>query len=245
MNPAGLQLYTVRDDTSENMEKTLRAVRELGYQTIELAGFGNSEPGAIHCTLEEIGLTASAAHISLDDLEHRLDEVFSEMRKIGCTKIVCPYLPEERRMNAKDYHELASLLNQIDEACKMAGFMLVYHHHDFEFLEYDGKTGMDILLNETSLSIEADVYWLAKVGLNPGEWIKSHHDRIVLLHLKDMNSTGDFAVLGEGDLDLTGIMQAAQKCHLDGWFVEQDESRGRAMDDVAKSMAYLKAQGWA
>ena len=35
----GIQLYSVRDTTPKDMEGTLRALSEMGYTSVEFAGF--------------------------------------------------------------------------------------------------------------------------------------------------------------------------------------------------------------
>ena len=39
MTEYGLQLYSVRDAMQENMAETIKKVAELGYKTVETAGF--------------------------------------------------------------------------------------------------------------------------------------------------------------------------------------------------------------
>ena len=39
--PYSIQLYTLRDLTAKDMPGTLRKVADIGYKTVELAGYGN------------------------------------------------------------------------------------------------------------------------------------------------------------------------------------------------------------
>lgn len=247
MNRIGLQLYTLREETAEDMEAVLRDAAGLGYEAVEFAGYGNLTPADIRRVLDELNLAAAASHIPLDQLENNLYEVIREQKVIGSPAIVCPFLPEERRKNAEDYVKLAQFLNETGARCAAEGLRFVYHHHDFEFKSFEGRTGMSILREETdadAVSFEADVYWLAKVGEDPASWLLDHKPRLSLIHLKDMGEDGSFAALGDGVLDLEAIVKASLDCPLDCWIVEQDETVGPAIESVKKSMAFLKERRW-
>lgn len=238
MAGVGVQLYTLRDEVDKDMEAVLRRVKDLGYQSVEFAGFGNLDANRVKTLLDELGLVAAASHISLDRLQNELDTVIEEQKQIGCRVIVCPYLTEDQR---GEYEKLAAFLNQAGAVCQDAGLEMVYHHHDFEFEKMaDGRTGMEILMTETSpdlVSFEADVYWLKQSGHGPVKWLKDHKDRIRFVHLKDMTEDGHFAPVGAGTLDIPGIIATLD---IDHWLVEQDETEGSAFDSVEASIRYLK-----
>ena len=40
----GIQLYSVRDDAERDLDATLRALSEMGYEGVELAGFYGRSP---------------------------------------------------------------------------------------------------------------------------------------------------------------------------------------------------------
>ncbi len=247
LDGVGLQLYTLREETGKGMEDVLRRVADMGYAAVEFAGYGDLPPVKARQLLDELNLTAAASHVPLDQLEANLADVIEDQKTIGSTAIVCPFLPEERRQSAADYVSLAQFFNEAGERCKAEGLRFVYHHHDFEFESFDGTAGMEILLRETDpefVFFEADVYWLAKVGIDPAVWLRDHRDRLSLIHLKDMGTDGSFAALGDGVLDLEAIVKAGQACSIDWWLVEQDETPGPAIDSVKKSMAFLKEKGW-
>ena len=47
MLPIAIQLYSLRDDMANDVEKTLKSVKALGYDGVELAGFCGKTPEEI------------------------------------------------------------------------------------------------------------------------------------------------------------------------------------------------------
>ena len=58
----GLQMYSVRDVTKENLKDALRQVAEMGYKHVEFAGFFGNTAEDVKAWLDEFGLAASATH---------------------------------------------------------------------------------------------------------------------------------------------------------------------------------------
>ena len=55
----GLQLYSVRDITKENLKDALRQVAEMGYTYVEFAGFFGNSAEDVKAWLDEYGLKVS------------------------------------------------------------------------------------------------------------------------------------------------------------------------------------------
>ena len=54
--PFALQLYTVRDHMSEDAAGTLKRVKEIGYDNVELAGTAGLSPAEFKAILDDVGL---------------------------------------------------------------------------------------------------------------------------------------------------------------------------------------------
>ena len=65
--PVALQLYSVRDNLEKDFEGTLKKVKELGFQGVEFAGLYGHDADTVKNLLEEIGLCAVSAHITIDE----------------------------------------------------------------------------------------------------------------------------------------------------------------------------------
>ena len=63
--PVALQLYSVRGDIDQDFEGTLRAVKDMGYDGVELVGLYGRKPEDVRKAAEAVGL-AVAGNVLLD-----------------------------------------------------------------------------------------------------------------------------------------------------------------------------------
>jgi len=236
----GLQLYTVRDTLDADLEGTLRTVAAIGYREVELAGLPGITAQAMRASLKRHGLDAPSMHASYDRLRRDFDAVLEEARVLGATYLVCPSVDAEERKTAQDWKRVCQALNRIGQVVRNRGLVLAYHNHDFEFVPFaDGSTPFHLLMTETDprdVKLELDVYWVAKAGLDPVQYLKGGRDRILLVHLKDLASDGSTVEVGGGVLDFGRIVRTALLAGVKHLFVEQDT----AVDPLASIGASLR-----
>ncbi|MDZ4717030.1 MAG: sugar phosphate isomerase/epimerase [Roseiflexaceae bacterium] len=247
-HPISLQMYTLREETARDFVGTLEKVAELGYGAVELAGYGNLTPTQLRAEVDRLGLRVSGAHTSIDRLEGDLDQVISELQTLGARYAICPWLGPNRRPDAEGYKTLAASLNTIGAACAKAGLTFAYHHHDFELKRFGDTTGLHIILNESDPALvkaEIDVYWAAYAGFDPIALLHEFSGRVPLVHLKDMTPEPErtFAEVGQGTLDIPGIIAAADAAGAEWLIVEQDRCQRPALESIRMSREYLKSLG--
>ena len=250
MQSATLQLYTVRDMTARDFAGTVKKVAGIGYKFVELAGFGNlKEAKAARQALDDAGLKACSAHYAIDVLEKNAEQVLADAEALGIDTVVCPFLPEDRRRDARGYEATAKVLQRAAEQLHGMGVVLGYHNHDFEFKKFDGKYGFDILMENTPAHLvvaEIDVYWVKFADVDPAAYINKLGDRVRLLHLKDMAAGPEkrFAPIGTGIIDFKAIFAAAEKNGVRWGIVEQDRTFDKAtLDAIKTSLENLKKLG--
>jgi sugar phosphate isomerase/epimerase len=245
-----IQMYTLRDLAGYDMPGTLRSVAEIGYRQVELAGFGSlKSAGEVRKALDDAGLKVSGGHVGIEELESRLNYVMDEQDVLGNKTIIVPWLEERRRRDAAAYEQVADSLSRIGAAIQGRGFALAYHHHDFEFKSFGGRSGFDILFDRADRNLvkaELDVYWARRGGQDPVTLIHKMGSRVLLVHLKDLaaGAEGRFAPVGSGTLDFAGILAAAGKAGVRFGIVEQDDCYGEApLAAVKRSFEYLRKLG--
>ncbi|RLQ93820.1 sugar phosphate isomerase/epimerase family protein [Falsibacillus albus] len=242
--PVAVQMYTLREESEKDFAGTLKKVAELGFDGVEFAGYGDMSVKEVRALLDELGLKAASSHVSIDELESSLDQVIADQKVLGSSYVVCPYLEEERRTEAA-YHKLISFLDEAGEKCRREGITLCYHNHDFELERLsDGRKALEAIFADTqkeNVMTELDVYWLAKAGENPVEWIRSYENRSPLVHLKDMTNDeeGFFAELGTGGVDIDSVLNTGEEAGVEWWIVEQDASRRTPFESIEISLKYL------
>ena len=269
MLPVMLQLYNVREELKKDFDGTLEEVARIGYKYVELALAQSFEKTAsqFKASLDRVGLTAISAHVPYRDMKADPENVISFHIDIGCKYIVVPYLLDEDRSTGPHYEEVKKDIAHLGEVVNICGGTLLYHNHEFEFVDYKGKYALDDLFESIPaelLQTEIDVCWVKVSEVDPAEYILKYTGRSPVVHLKDFDSSDGktvkaeyeligeakkaraagsfpFRALGHGILDIPGIIKAAEKAGTQWLVVEQDlPSPGKTSIECAKdSFDYL------
>ncbi len=267
MLPVAIQLYSLRDDMANDVESTLRSVKDFGYDGVELAGFCGKTPEEMKKLLDEIGLTPISAHISLYELREDAEKLINDYKVLGCNHLVVPGLALEDRPGKEGFFEVVKDLEKFGALMRSYGMTLSYHNHDFEFVKMDnGEYGFDYLYGNTSpdnLKMQQDTCWVRVAGEDPVKYLEKYKNRCPLLHLKDFvgqksdnmynligidetkkeaPKTFEFRPVGCGVQDFAAIIDSAEKNGVEWLIVEQDEpSMGKTPMECAKiSIDFLR-----
>ena len=240
----GLQLYTVRDETARDFPLALRRVAEMGYKGVEFAGYGKVPSREMSALLADLGLQTFGSHVGLSLLEQNLNYEIEYCLDIGCPYIAIPTLPPQwRSRDGNGYRRLAAHLNAIGQRCHQQGISLVYHNHDFDFVQDEGQYLLDILLAETDpayLQLELDSGWAAYSGVDTPSYLQRYAGRVPLIHLKDLTPERAFAEIGDGTLDIAAYYKAALASGIRYYLVENDTPRYPSLESVQRSLENLK-----
>lgn len=246
--PLAVQMYTLRDFGS-SFEERLRAVSEAGYAAVELVGTHGCTPDEMRTALDRFGLRAISSHIALDKLQYELDDTISFARAIGNDTLVMPYLtPEQRPGDAAGWTALGERLGEIGRTCRERGLQLLYHNHDFEMAELDGKLAIDWLLGATDgdhLGFEPDVAWMVRAAADPMAVLGRYVGRCPRVHVKDLAAPGQnvaeqgWVAVGRGTLDWGPLLRAARAAGAEWFIVEHDHplDAPRALRDSFEFLA--------
>ena len=242
--PFALQLYTVRDALQENPERTLRAVKEMGYDHVELAGTAGLPPEAFKKMLDETGLKPVSTHTSLEELGRNPSSTIEYCRTFGvCFAVVGAGEPDKEAWLAA-----AKKMDEGGARLQEAGVQLCYHNHSHEFRLFDGETAMDLLFDHTApehLAAELDLFWVAHAGVDVVSVLRKYAGRCPLLHVKDMAPAGVkpiFANLGSGTMDWPPIIEAAREAGAQWYIVEQDDCPGDPLESARAGAEFMAKQ---
>lgn len=251
----GAQMYSVRDhtQTAEEMLVTLKALKAMGYNTCQLSGHNREIPAEqIKDMLDETGMQCVSTHISFQEMEEDLDKVIATHKLWGCEYPGIGGLPVEYRGGPDGYREFAKRASKVADKLLDNGMHFVYHNHAFEFQRHqpEGKTGLEILFEETSPSLmfELDLFWVQRGGGSPLEWIKKVEGRMDVVHFKEMNGTADnqstMAPIGKGNMNWSAIMDACDEIGVKYALIEQDNAvQLGSLDCMLYSLMTLKKLG--
>jgi sugar phosphate isomerase/epimerase len=266
--PVGIQLYMVNADLTKDPAGTLKKIADIGYSEVETAGLGKLSAAQFRDLLRDAGLRTPSAHLGFgtEDTGKLLDDA----KTLGVEYVVSSMLPPKdegmpaffmslNSLSADDFRRIAAKANEIGQRAKAAGMQYAYHNHNFEFRDVgDGKTGYDILLEETDASVvkfETDCGWMKVGGKDPIEYLRRHGNRIAMLHAKDFKNitkpvTALFSQdrpipteLGRGSIDYKPIVDAGLKAGVKHIFVEQEPpfKEVPAMEAAEIDCRYLKS----
>ena len=249
-----IQLYTVRDVISKDLEKTFEKLAELGFTELEIYGYDGNFFGKTAKEFKQIlsdnGLKVISSHhrTGITDKEDgtllkNWDKTLEDLNIIGSKYAVCSYLPEAER-TLENYKKLPEILENAGKTSKQNEIQLAYHNHDFEFLRMNEKHNFyDFILENTSsdlVKMELDLYWISKAGLDPLTYFEKYPKRFPLWHVKDMKAeTKNFAEIGNGTIDFKRIFEAKEKAGLKHWFLEQDSTDKDIFESITISKKYI------
>lgn len=240
--PIALELYTVRDETARDFAGTVERVAALGYGAVEFAGYGDLPAPAMRDLLERTGLQAASTHVGLAALEADLAREIDYCLTIGCRYLVLPWLAPDRRDPAS-LAALAPRLNEFGLQCKEQGITFGYHNHNFEFEQEEGTYLLDRLLDSTDpelVTLEFDVYWAAYAGVDPITYLRQRSGRVPILHMKDMAPDRSFCEVGDGTLDIAGLVSAGSQAGVQWLIVENDKPVMPSLESAARSLSNLR-----
>jgi inosose dehydratase len=142
-------------------------------------------------------------------------------------------------LEAEGWKALARNVNDAVRRCADRGWTATLHHHTCTDVESPAEIAR--LLADTDIDITLDTGHLIVGGGDPVEGVSRWSSRINHLHLKDARSAiiADalasgagmievwsrrvFVPIGDGDLDVAGVVAALQRSSYSGWaVVEQD-----------------------
>jgi sugar phosphate isomerase/epimerase len=142
-------------------------------------------------------------------------------------------------------------LKKTAEEMKKNGITLLFHNHWKEFNEKEGKTVLNIFLdNIPDLGMELDVGWACYAKQDPLALMEKYKGRIKLLHFKDIGKgvekgqPGFFVPAGEGIVPLDDVVAKAQEIGMDfnlPLLQDQDGSDGDMLFDARLGAMNLSA----
>lgn len=223
----GIQLYTVREQMAADAPATLERLARIGYDEVEFAGYHDHSPERLRRLLDDLGLRAPSAHISLDGMRSNAAQLIEDAQVMGHDYLVLGWLAPPDRKTLDQYRQHAALCNRFGEQCRAAGIQFAYHNHEFEFETLEGRRPMDLLLAETEadlVKMELDFYWISYAGADPFEYFVRHPGRYPLCHVKDMAADRRMTDVGAGTIDFATLFAAAEAAGMQHYFVERDDS---------------------
>lgn len=205
----GLQMYSVRDITNEDLKGALEKVASIGYKAVEFAGFFGNSAKDVRGWLDELGLKASGTHTPVQALTDDYDATVAYHKELGCSTVIIPSadLATKEKVDA-----FIDTVNALQPRLAADGLTLHYHNHAFEFQpNQDGVVSFDELVRRTNVMLEIDTYWVFVGGRDPLELLDELSERVKVIHVKDGQQGGEGTPLGLGAAPVKAVWEKSQK----------------------------------
>lgn len=242
----GLELYSVRDAMKRDPERTLAAVRSMGYREVELLwSFGNfgRTPREVKRTLDAEGLVAPSAHIDPRLILGDWAKALEDAALLGHDSLIAPSIPGEAARTLDGWRSWAELFNAAGERARTAGIWLAFHNEPSHQRAIDGVIPYDLFLARTHPTLvrqQLDVGNMTMGGGDPLRYLRRHGDRYWSFHLKDVVSDGSRDTdLGKGSVPLRQILAAIPDIDRKPCYVEQEGSDD-PMESARRNCEYLQ-----
>lgn len=269
----GIQLYGVRNTLAEDFEGTLKALKDMGYDYVEFAGYHDKTSAEIKEILDRYDLKCVSVHQGIAFFDEDMDKGIEFLRGFGVKYCVIPWF--QNLANTDKWDASVAAFKKVGAALKAKGMKLGYHNHDFEFKVYEGKYLHDYIFDDVGRDLifpEIDTCWVHYAGLRPEDKLREFKGEMPVVHLKDFvckNLAGgpvydliatdgkelgggskdadgfEFCPLGRGRQDFPTILAACEECGVETVIVEQDRTYdGMSEMEAARiSREYLRSLG--
>jgi sugar phosphate isomerase/epimerase len=259
--PLGVQLYMVGTELKADPAGTLKKLRAIGYRHVECFSLAGLTAAGFRKALDDADLKCHSTHLMFTSSE--FGPLFAQANTLGAkyvvSSILMPFdeafqmselIGKLSQLKLDDFKRMAAQANQIGKKAKEAGLQYAYHNHNFEFKDYGGQTGYDLILKETDpdlVKLELDCGWMTVGGQDPAAYFKKYPDRYRLFHAKDFvalkpssNSLDPsmhpaITEVGSGKIDWPALVAAAKSAGVQYYYVDHDPPfEGKTAFEAAK-----------
>lgn len=240
-----------------NDRQAITDIAALGYPGIQLrlsaVTTWGDRPAELKALLAAHKLTLvalSSGNVSLDPAreqeelaQHTRNARF--LREAGGKYLqVIDTRPKGRDPVSEDFQRMGRLLTAIGKRSADAGIPLGYHNHMGALGQSPEEVARVLdAADPAVVHLELDTGHYQQAGGDPAEAIRRHAERLLFLHIKDLDASDRFTELGRGRVDFPAVFGALDAIKFDGWGVVELDQSATPKESGAVARRYLEAQG--
>src|SRR5258706_2322877 len=145
----GLETYAVRHAMAQDPERTLAAIRVIGYTDVELLWsfnlFGRT-PQQVAATLKNEGLRAPSCHMSADTIFVGWERSLEKAKILGHQYLFVPDFEDWTKQTLDDWREWAHRLYPAGALPRKARSWLGFHHDAYQPKPLEGPNPVHVFL---------------------------------------------------------------------------------------------------
>lgn len=247
LNRIGLELYAVRNAMKADPERTLAAIRAIGYTDVELLwsfkNFGRSTK-EVRDTLKKEGLKAPSAHMAPETILTDWEQSLDTARQLGHQYLIVPSLPSETSKSLDAWKLWANRFNSAGEVARRAGIWLAFHNEPNHQAKLQGEVPLEVFANALDpkyVRLQLDCGNMLMGGGDPMDFLSRHRSMCWSFHLK--NTVADRSTdteLATGTFDLRAFLAAIPDLAKKPCYVEQEGAKDELVSAKA-NFEYLRA----
>ena len=224
--PIALQLYSVREDCATDLEGTIKAVAEMGYEGVEFAGYHGRSAAELKDLCASLNLGIACSHVGYDTVRgEALAETMAFNKAMGNRYLIVPALAEEHRNSPAAWQQTTASFARIAPDVEAEGLRLGYHNHRWEFEAQDGQIPWDIFCSGTPASVvtQLDVGHCMRGGGDPVAYLERYAGRAQLVHVKEYDPADETTVVGKGVVPWDKVFAACERVGGTEWYIVEHE----------------------
>ena len=201
-----VQSFCLKEELGQDLEKTIRQLKEIGYEGFEPLLVFDEKQGKkpanlfsferlaqLKPILDSCGMVIPTAHagIGFGNFFMPTKKIISSMRR-ACEEYGIRYFVVGGLFkNARGARAWAKVCSAVAEGIKDYGCTIVYHNHDVEFTKINVKgrtlTAMDYFMEIVSplVMLQPDIGWVSNAA-DEVDFVRKYADRVISIHLKDL-----------------------------------------------------------
>jgi len=246
--PLGLELWSVRHQCAKELPVVLKAVAEMGYDSVELAhSFYGYDAPAWRKLLDENGLKSCGMHMGLGMLQgDAFDKTVADHKIIGTPYLIIASLPKKNLASVEAIVETGKQFNRLAERLEPHGMKIGYHCHGGDFERVEGRTAWEIFGENTEADVilQLDVGNCLGGGGDPIAMLKKFPGRSVSIHIKDHGGKPG-AVFGEGEVNWPEVFDLCETIGGTEHYIVEEEGREgpEALESVRRALENFRKMG--
>jgi inosose dehydratase len=142
--------------------------------------------------------------------------------------------PKDRKPKASDFKQLGRVMSEIGKRAADLGVPVGYHNHMGSLGETPDE--VDRIMEAADpryVKLELDIAHYQQGGGDPAQAIRKYHDRLLFLHIKDVENLAKtdergrsyrWVELGRGRVDVPAVFAALREIKYRGWAVVELDS---------------------
>jgi len=255
--PLSFQSWGVKNLLATDLDNTLRKIRALGYEGIEMCsppGYGEMGFGPLakytasdlRKKIEDSGLFCKTCHFMHWELRgEAIPKTIAYGKELGLSDLVISSAAIPNESPLEEWEMIAEEINKAGEIVKNAGLRLVYHNHSIG-PEIDGVQLYDHLMKLLDPEVVKMQFQIASIseGFDVIAYLAKYRGRYISLHMHDWDAKNKKIVpIGKGIVDWKKLLITAWQSGIAdyGLIIEMETTPpDDPFDALASSYTYLE-----